>query len=99
MQRAFVDGPSEPEHRSAKLCLAVMGITALDTDAVPLYFAGWRPIARALNLSGSDAVQRNSVSRLWRTLRQLGYIERKEDEPGRKAVWILWPGRIKHERE
>ena len=70
-------------HRT-RAALAVMASVTLDDDRVDddgvlhlerrVYFGGWRPIAQALALQGSPAIQQQAVSRALRPARELGFI-------------------------
>ncbi|MEJ7636038.1 hypothetical protein [Aeromicrobium sp.] len=79
------------------MALTVMALTAKDTDDQPIYFAGWRPIARALGLAGSHDSQRTTVSRVWRELRLAGCISPASDIASSRttSTWHLlvekWP--------
>lgn len=84
-------GPRLGRHHSARVALVRMALTAKDTDAEPLYFGGWRPIAHALGLGGTNESKRTAVSKLWLTLKDEGLIAPNKDSErgGRNGVWVL----------
>lgn len=84
-------------HHKARVTLLVMAVIALDKDDRPRYFGGYWHIAKALGLYGTPASKRTAVSRVWRTLVDLGCIEQANELERRRSTtsWILlvddWP--------
>lgn len=88
--------PALGRHHASRVALGVMTLTAKDSDSAPQYFAGWRPIARALGLRGSDASCKSRVSHVLEPLAALGVIVADERQGRRRTkVWRLerdhWP--------
>jgi len=87
--------PALGRNHASRVALLIMANTAHDKDPQPSYWAGWKPIARALGLSGSDRDQRHRVTKVLGPLADLGVVELVEHSaPGRNARYRLhlWPG-------
>jgi hypothetical protein len=77
-------------NHAARVALLVMANTAKDTDREPWYQAGWQPIAHALGLSGSDATQRDRVTKILGQLEAIHAISIIEAKaPGRQVKYGL----------
>ena len=82
--------PSLGRNHASRVALLTMANAALDRDAEPAYWAGWKPIARALGLSGSDRTQHHRVNKILGELAALGVVELVElPAPGRNARYAL----------
>ena len=88
--------PALGRNHASRVALLIMANTAHDKDPEPAYWAGWKPIARALGLSGSDRTMNNRVNKILGELADLGVVELVEHSaPGRNARYRLhlWPAR------
>ena len=86
--------PALGRNHASRVALLVMANTAQDRDPQPCYWAGWKPIARALGLSGSERTQHHRVNKILGELADLGVVELVElPAPGRNAKYALnvWP--------
>ena len=82
--------PHLGRNHAARVALLIMANTAKDTDAEPWYQAGWWPIAQALGLSGSDATQRDRVTKVLGQLEAIHAIRIIQAKaPGRQVKYGL----------
>lgn len=87
--------PTLGRHHASRVALMVMCFPAQDGASRPVYYAGWRPIAQALGLAGSERTQVKRVSEILDHLVELGAIELVEPSaPGRNAKYQL---HVRHE--
>lgn len=87
--------PSLGRNHASRVALLIMANTAHDKDPEPSYWAGWKPIARSLGLSGSERTQHHRVNKILGELVDVGAIRLAQPSaPGRNARWSLhvWPG-------
>jgi hypothetical protein len=88
--------PSLGRNHASRVALLIMANTALDRDAEPWYGAGWKPIAAALGLGGSERTQRDRVTKVLGELEDLGVIRlAKASYPGTPAVYALQLHRLR----
>ena len=82
--------PHLGRNHAARVALLVMANTAKDNDAEPWYQAGWWPIAQALGLSGSEATQRDRVTKILGQLEAIHAIRIIQAKaPGRQVKYGL----------
>ncbi|WP_406046574.1 hypothetical protein [Kribbella sp. NBC_00889] len=82
--------PHLGRNHAARVALLIMANTAKDNDAEPWYQAGWRPIASALGLSGSEATQRDRVTKVLGQLEDIHAIRIVQAKaPGRQVKYGL----------
>jgi hypothetical protein len=82
--------PSLGRNHASRVALLVMANTAKDNDPEPWYGAGWWPIAQALGLSGTEATQRDRVTKVLGQLEDLRVIRIIEAKaPGRHVRYGL----------
>lgn len=87
--------PNLGRHHASRSALTVMCFSAQDGASRPVYYGGWKPIATALGLSGSERTQLKRVSEILDHLMELGAIELIEPSaPGRNAKYLL---HVRHE--
>ena len=94
--------PRLGRNHASRVALIVMCNTALDRAAVPEYFAGWRPIALALGLAGSERSQHERVRKILAELVEADAIELAEaPAPRRPAKYELKvrPLRLVHDAD
>lgn len=88
--------PSLGRNHASRVALLVMANTAKDNDPEPWYGAGWWPIAQALGLSGSEATQRDRVTKVLGQLEELRVIRIVQAKaPGRHVRYGLQLGRLR----
>jgi hypothetical protein len=88
--------PALGRNHASRVALLIMANTARDSDPEPWYQAGWRPIATALGLSGSEATQRDRVTKVLGQLEDMRVIRILEAKaPGRQVKYGLHLGRMR----
>jgi hypothetical protein len=88
--------PSLGRNHASRVALLVMANTAKDNDPEPWYGAGWWPIAQALGLSGTEATQRDRVTKVLGQLEDLRVIRIIEAKaPGRHVRYGLQLGHLR----
>ena len=82
--------PHLGRNHAARVALLIMANTAKDGDAEPWYQAGWKPIAEALGLSGTEATQRDRVTKVLGQLEDIHAIRIIQAKaPGRQVRYGL----------
>jgi hypothetical protein len=88
--------PALGRNHASRVALLIMANAALDRDAQPVYWAGWKPIARALGLAGSERTQHHRVTKILGELADLGVVECVvPSAPGRNARYALYLGHLR----
>lgn len=71
--------PNLGRNHASRTVLTVMCHTAIDDSPLPVYYAGWRPLAAALGLSGTDITKRKRVQEILDQLAQAEVIRKVGD--------------------
>lgn len=91
--------PGLGRNHASRVVLLTMANTCKDNDARPEYWAGWKPLARALGLSGSERTQHHRINKILGELTEAGVVELVcPPAPGRNARYTLnlWHLRLVH---
>lgn len=71
--------PKLGRNHASRVALVIMCHPAIDDSPLPVYYAGWVPIAKALGLTGSDKTRRKRVQEILDQLEALQVIKKIGD--------------------